>query len=149
MTDILIKDGRAAGRRYASALPSSRGTHRVPGFKTLGRLAAGACVVAVAVLSLLPAENMARTGFGGHIEHLSAYLGTTTVAAMAFSERGDLAIFLALSSYAAVLEVLQRYSPGRISSIEDFMFSAGGVVLGIAAAAFLRKTAARNGIGKG
>jgi VanZ family protein len=32
-----------------------------------------------------------------------------------------------------VLEYLQRFSPGRLSQVVDFVFSSAGVVLGIAA----------------
>jgi hypothetical protein len=40
------------------------------------RLPAWGCVVLLAVLSLLPAEEMVRTGVDGHLEHVIAYAGT-------------------------------------------------------------------------
>jgi VanZ family protein len=145
MTDAVVKDGRKTGR-YAYAHAVAPGARRVLGLKTLARFAAGACVLAVAVLSLLPAERMARTGLGGHIEHMAVYLGTALTTGVAFDERGDLAIFFALSAYAAVLEFLQRFSPGRISSLDDFAFSAAGVLMGIAAALVLKRALRRFGI---
>ena len=35
------------------------------------------CIILIAVLSLLPAEEMVRTNLGGHVEHVTAYAGTT------------------------------------------------------------------------
>ena len=40
------------------------------------RLPAWGCVILLAVLSLLPAEEMVRTGVDGHLEHVIAYAGT-------------------------------------------------------------------------
>jgi hypothetical protein len=48
--------------------------HRIVKLKTAGRLATGLCIVAIAILSLLSAEKIARTGLSGHLEHLLAYL---------------------------------------------------------------------------
>jgi VanZ family protein len=148
MTEMILKDGRKAGR-HAYVWPAGPQGRRVLKLKTLARVAGGVCVVAVAVLSLLPAEKMARTGLGGHIEHMAVYLGTALTTALAFDERGDLAIFLALSAYAGVLELLQHFSPGRISSIEDFTFSAAGVLMGVVVALILKKALRRSGIAIG
>jgi VanZ family protein len=66
---------------------------------------------------------MLRTGHSGHVEHVLAYAGTTFLTAMAFAERGLSRLALALLIFAGGLEFLQRFSPGRTSSIWDFMFS--------------------------
>jgi VanZ family protein len=79
-------------------------------------------VIALVPLSLLPRGHLPRTHAGGHLEHLLAYAGTALFVAMATSERGFLRIGSALITYAGVLELLQRYSPGRTSSLRDFMF---------------------------
>jgi VanZ family protein len=103
---------------------------------------AWASAIALAPLSLLPAVHVPRTHVGGHLEHILAYAGTALFVAMATSERGILRIDLALVAYAGVLEFLQRYSLGRTSSLRDFMYSAGGVVLGCAVVALSRQLAA-------
>ena len=74
---------------------------------------------------------MTRTMLGPHAEHFIAYLGTTIVMGLAFQKRPrpDIQCLL-LILYAAVLEAGQIYSPGRHASINDFMFSATGVVIG-------------------
>ena len=105
---------------------------------TATQLLAWLCIVAVAVLSLTPAEQMTRTGWSGHIEHVVAYAGTAFVTAMAFPKRGVFQTTLALVIYAGSLEFLQRFSPGRTSSICDFVFSGVGVVVGACAFALLQ-----------
>ncbi len=99
--------------------------------------------MAVAFLSLTPSEQMLRTGFSGRAEHVVAYAGTGFVTALAFAERGLLRVMLALLAYAGGLEFLQRFSPGRTSSICDFMFSGTGVLLGVGALALLAKWLSR------
>jgi len=94
--------------------------------------AAWTLIVAIGVLSLLPKEEMVRTGLGGHIEHVLAYAGTAAVVAYAYGVRRAPVFTVGLIAYAGVLEFLQRFSPGRVSSIEDFAFSAIGVLLGLA-----------------
>jgi hypothetical protein len=113
------------------------GLHRVLGHKAASRLAAWVCIVAIAILSLVP--KIARTELGGHAEHVLAYGGTALIVARAYSERGIVQILFALLAYAGVLEFLQRFSPGRTSSFEDFMFSAAGVLVGMVASVLLKK----------
>ena len=89
------------------------------------------CIIALAILALLPAESMTRSWLGGHVEHFVAYLGTTMVMGLAFRQRPRLALRCALlAGYAAILEVGQAYSPSRHASFHDFVFSASGVVAG-------------------
>ena len=111
--------------------------HYLGGSKTAGRLLVTSCIVALAILSLLPSAMTARTGVGGHIEHMVAYAGTAFLAAAVFSAWGRVAI--ALVAYAGTLEMLQHLSPGRTPSLVDFMFSAGGVLAGVGALALLAR----------
>jgi VanZ family protein len=96
---------------------------------------AWALIVAVGLLSLLPGAevNPIRTNMGGQADHLLAYAVTTVTTMLAYTDRSRFRITVSLILYAAVLEFLQRYSPGRNSSLEDLTFSATGVMLGLAA----------------
>jgi VanZ family protein len=95
------------------------------------RIAFVGCIVALAILSWLPARDMTRTMLDAHAEHVIAYVGATIVMGLAFQKRPHPDIqCLLLVLYAAVLEVGQVYAPGRRASISDFMFSAAGVVIG-------------------
>jgi VanZ family protein len=89
------------------------------------------CVVLLAVLSLLPAQEMARTGMPGQVEHLIAYAGSAIVATAGYQQsQGAFRIIGLLCMYAAILEVLQHLSPGRHPSIGDFAASALGALAG-------------------
>lgn len=109
------------------------------------RVAAWASIVALAALSLAPSAHIARTGLGGHVEHLSAYACAAIAVAIACSELGPLRILVALLAYAGLLEFLQRFSPGRTSSFRDFMFSAGGILLGVAVVVLFKRLLPGNG----
>lgn len=92
-------------------------------------------VAAIAVLSLLPADDLVRTGFGDRLEHVVAYAGLGLAAGLAFrGRRSPLGLFASLAALAAILETLQALSAGRHPSVGDFLASSTGAVVGIAAA---------------
>jgi VanZ family protein len=95
------------------------------------RVAAWFCVVLLGVLSWLPGEEMVRTGFDGHVEHFTAYLGTMLMIAMAYgAEAGVRRPTLLLVVYAGILELGQNFSPGRHPAVGDFASSSLGAVVG-------------------
>jgi VanZ family protein len=107
------------------------GKERERVFSTFLRIAFVGCLIALAVLALLPAAVMSRSILGGHAEHFIAYLGTTTVMGLAFQKRRRLAVQCALLiAYAAILQMGQLYSPGRHASFQDFAVSSSGVIVG-------------------
>jgi VanZ family protein len=96
------------------------------------------CVLLLAVLSLLPAQEMLRTGFPGQIEHFVAYAGSAAIAAAGYGLRWrGMRIIGCFWIYAGVLEYLQHFSPGRHPSIQDFAASALGALCGGAAVLLL------------
>jgi len=103
------------------------------------RIAAWGSVVALALLSLLPSGSIARTSMGGHAEHVIAYAIAAALLCWGYSgSAGQTRIVAALLAYAAILETLQQFSPGRTSQLRDFAFSAAGVLIGAALAWALR-----------
>ena len=89
------------------------------------------CIIALAILGLLPAKDLTRTPLGGHAEHFIAYLGTAIILGLAFHKSPRLAVqCILLIIYAAILEAGQLYSPGRYASFQDLAFSSAGVVVG-------------------
>jgi VanZ family protein len=107
----------------------------------IARAAGWACIVLLAMLSLLPADEMVRTTLGGQLEHASAYAGTAVLLELAY--RRPVRIAVALLSYAAILELLQHFSPGRHPAVADWIASsvgalAGVVIVSIAAAFYPR-----------
>jgi VanZ family protein len=96
------------------------------------------CVILLAVLSLVPAQDMIRTGLPGRLEHFVAYAGSAAIAAAGYGmSRSSIQIIGGLWVYAGILEYLQHFSPGRHPSIADFAASAFGVLCGGLATALL------------
>ena len=105
---------------------------------TLLRSLTWCCVVLLAVLSLLPAQQMVRTGLPGRVEHFVAYAGSAAVAMAGYgASRGRMQIIAGFWVYAGILEYLQHFSPGRHPAIEDFVASALGALCGGLAVALL------------
>jgi VanZ family protein len=89
------------------------------------------CVILLAVLSLLPTQAMVRTGLPGQLEHFIAYAGSAAIAMAGYgASRGGMQIIGGFWLYAAILEYLQHFSPGRHPSIGDFAASALGALCG-------------------
>jgi VanZ family protein len=105
---------------------------------TLIRVLTWCCVILLAVLSLLPAEEMVWTGLPGRVEHFVAYAASAAVAMAGYgASRGGLQIIGGFWVYAGILEYLQHFSPGRHPAIEDFAASALGALCGGLAIALL------------
>jgi len=105
----------------------------------LFKLAAWFCVILLAVLSLLPADEMVRTGLPTKLEHAAAYAGSAALAMIGYGDRhGSTAIIGFFWAYASALEYLQHFSPGRHPSIWDFAASAFGALCGGLALSWVR-----------
>ena len=91
------------------------------------------CVVLLAVLSLTPGEEIEplRTDLPGQVEHIIAYAGSGAIAMAGYGlNRGPVRIIGWFWLYAAVLEYLQHFSPGRNPAAVDFAASAFGALCG-------------------
>jgi len=96
------------------------------------------CVILLAVLSLLPAQQMVRTGLPGQLEHFVAYAGSAAIAMAGYGvSRGSMHIIGGFWVYAGILEYLQHFASGRHPSIADFVASAFGALCGGLAIALL------------
>lgn len=101
----------------------------------LVKLGAWSCVLLLAVLSLIPKEIQANAGATGWKVHGIAYFGTMVAWAVGYGNRIDLTRpALALSTYAAFLEIAQHLSPGRTPRFVDFVGGVGGVLVALAIA---------------
>ena len=95
------------------------------------------CLIAIIVLSLVPAEYRPETGAPHNIEHsaIFALLG----ASMILGYRIRFWAWVTLGPlFAVVIEVLQLGVPGRHARLSDFLVDAGGVLLGSAFAVLSR-----------
>ena len=95
------------------------------------RVGAGCSILALALLSWLPAQDMLRTGFlSGSQEHFLAYMisGLLVVAAMPRYRFVQVACFYVL--LASVLELGQNFAPGRDAQAFTALVSMSGAVVG-------------------
>jgi VanZ family protein len=98
------------------------------------------CILLLAVLSLLPAQDMVRTGLPGWVEHFVAYAGSAAIAMASYgASRGTVQIIGGFWVYAGILEYLQHFSPGRHPAIGDFTASALGALCGGLVTALIRR----------
>ena len=97
------------------------------------------CASVLGTLSLLPAGSIHRTTFGNHAEHAIAYAAAAFLVVLAQREHPSSRALVLLILYAATLEYLQRFSPGRMPQMEDFLFSALGILIGGSAAWAFRR----------
>lgn len=105
------------------------------------RLAAYGCVALIIVLSLLPANDMARTGAPKAVEHFVAYFFTAGAFGLAFKYqlKHTALIMLGLCALAAAMEIAQQFSPGRGTRMSDFLASSAGAVVGMVCGVLLRR----------
>lgn len=102
------------------------------------RLAAWTTLPILVWLSLMPKEEMIRTGADGRIEHFVAYAGTMALFALGYGARVGIArIAVVLIAYAIVLELSQEFAPGRTPTVADFAAGALGTVVTAIVAAWV------------
>jgi VanZ family protein len=108
-----------------------RGPMRASLVDTSLRVLTWCCVILLAILSLLPDQQMMRTGLPGRVEHFVAYAGSAAIAVAGYgATRGGMQIVGGFWLYAGILEYLQHFSPGRHPAIGDFAASALGELCG-------------------
>lgn len=96
------------------------------------RLATGAFCVSVAVtaaLLLMPAQDLPETGLWDKLEHAVTFAALTVLGTLAFPRRNDGPLIVGLITFGAVCEALQRFVPGRTSTVEDAIANAVGVLV--------------------
>jgi VanZ family protein len=95
------------------------------------RAAGYAAILLIGVLSLVPGTLRPETGAPGQYEHLAAYFGAAALLALGSGTATQRWQALWLVPYAAALEIVQHFVPGRHSRFSDFVVSSVGAVLGI------------------
>ena len=102
--------------------------------KTL-KIIGGLVLVAFAVLSLVPRQLRPHTGLPGPLEHMAAYAIAGALLTVCYHKRSQpFIVAVALSLYAATLEIAQIWVPGRNPKFIDFAASSAGALIGPALA---------------
>lgn len=105
----------------------------------LARVGAAACLIALPLLSLLPADQIERTGAGKNLEHFIAYFGTGLLLTLGIADpRRRLLAALALVALAGTLEVAQSFTLTRSSELAQFLGGASGASAGLLAGTMCR-----------
>jgi VanZ family protein len=101
-----------------------------------GAFAAG--LIAVGVVSLLPAERLPAVDASDKLEHFFCYAVIAANGALVFrGGRARLWLGGALFVFGAAMEGLQALAPGRQSSLADALANGAGIIAGLAAVAGL------------
>ena|SRR5215510_6760996 len=96
------------------------------------RAAGWAAVVLIAVLSLVPGEARPHVVASSQLEHVAAYTVAASSLAFGYFGFGNLiALATLLPIYAAVLELLQFWVPGRTARVIDVVAGTAGSWIGI------------------
>jgi VanZ family protein len=136
--------GRQQDRAARKSVLGCRENPPPQGTAAMLRVTSLLCIVLLAVLSLLPANDMVRTGLPGKFEHFVAYAGSATITVGGYGDRyGTIGVISFYWVYAGILEFLQQFSPGRHPSTWDFTASAFGALCGATVATLLAKRFAK------
>lgn len=100
--------------------------------ESASRIGAAACLIALPLLSLLPAGTIERTGFGKDLEHFAAYAGTGVLLTLGIaSRRLRITASLLLMTLAASLEIAQSFTLTRSAEFEQFASGVMGAAVGL------------------
>jgi VanZ family protein len=106
----------------------------------LARIAGWLGLLAIAVLTLLPGDSQPRirSAVPKEVLEYSAYMLTSGTLALGYRGlRARIVLAACFPPYAMALQVAQSWVPGRTATIEDFLHSVVGAMLGILAAALV------------
>ena len=114
-------------------------TNKVPHLRWLCRIAGWASTVGIFVLSVVPGEARPHSGVASpYVEHILAYLLATGLLTLGYALRTFRLLLCALLiGFAAALETVQLWVPGRNAELMGFAASALGVFFGWAGVAVL------------
>lgn len=99
--------------------------------RRLFQVAGVICLVVIVVLSVLPGSARPHVLGSGNAEHLLAYAGAAFFASSLPALRGW-RVIPALSTISLAVEGLQMIIPGRDASLDNWIASTLGAVIGLA-----------------
>jgi VanZ family protein len=103
---------------------------RRPVMKPLSQILSWVLVVGILILSIVPPGSRVVTDLPRLLEHLAVFL--LAGLAFVFGYPGHyLFQCVTLSLFAAAIELLQMWVPGRHARLSDFIAGFAGVILGI------------------
>lgn len=101
-------------------------------YRTIGvQFVSWALLAAIAVMTLGPIGLRPQTHFSPDLERLAAYVVLGMSFALCYPQRRLWQLGAFLIATALVLETGQSLVPGRDPHLSDFLFKAGGAVIGL------------------
>jgi VanZ family protein len=97
--------------------------------RRLFQFAAWLLILAIVVLSVVPAENRPVTSAPHDFEHAAIFLGTGLAFGLGY--RRHLFQIIGLIAFSAAIEIVQLVIPGRHARVSDFVVDAVSVSLGV------------------
>jgi VanZ family protein len=99
--------------------------------------------VVLTVLSVVPPHLRAETGAPHHLEHFAIFFATGITFGFGHSRR-PVTVALALVTFAAAIEIAQKFVPGRHARWSDFLVDAAALCAGAMIGSFIgRRTLLR------
>lgn len=95
------------------------------------RVIAWVLLATAIVLTVVPQQFRPDTGAPHSVEHFAMFFLIGSAFALGYS-RSDYALCVAALVFAGLLELLQRFVPGRHARLSDFVIDALSAVIGIA-----------------
>ena len=92
---------------------------------------AWAGIVALIVITVVPADERPTTSLTHSLEHLSAFAIVGTLVGLAFRMR-PLSLFMLAVAFSGSLELIQIPLPTRHARFEDFIYDSLGAWIGLA-----------------
>jgi len=92
--------------------------------------ACAALLIAIVVLSLVPAHDRPVTALPHSLEHLTIFFAAGLAFGIGYPQRHGFQ-FLALLVFTAVIEMAQLVVPGRHARLTDFVVDAVGIMTGL------------------
>jgi VanZ family protein len=102
---------------------------RYPNLQIIFRATAWLLAFAIIVLSLVPAPARPVTPAGHGLEHFSIFVANGLAFGLGYSRR-PLFVILAMPVFAALVETMQLFVPGRHARISDFVIDAMAACVG-------------------
>ena len=102
------------------------------------RAVAWSLLIAIVVMTVVPASLRVVTGAPHNVEHALVFLVTGIGFGLGYELRMTV-ICAAAIVFCAALELLQLAVPGRHARLSDFLIDAGAACFGIAIAGFARR----------
>lgn len=102
----------------------------------IARIVAWILAAAIVILSIVPRDLRPVTGVPHHVEHFIPYLAMGFAFGLGYDRKHNV-LALLLVSFCGLIEILQRFVPGRHARLSDFVVDALAACIGLLTASLV------------